>query len=191
MSVQPTGAAASSVPRWQAVIAALSLALLSVVVLFPLGATLLAFWGGVLGVASAWSLDAVGVRGQPALEGAVAVAVALLGSAAAIALAGAVGSGIRKLGVGREAATNAYGRPPISAPTPPKRWSSQLFDHPWLALGGMALFVDGCVVPFQASRAIQMSPEVLGGFITGQWPWASVLGWRLAPSRTMRLPLAG
>ncbi len=46
---------------------------------------------------------------------------------------------------------------------------------------------------FQLERLSPMarSPEANGIEVTGQWPWASVLGWRLAPSRAMRLPLAG
>jgi len=46
---------------------------------------------------------------------------------------------------------------------------------------------------FQLERLSPMarSPEAHGIAVTGQWPWASVLGWRLASSRAMRLPLAG
>lgn len=45
---------------------------------------------------------------------------------------------------------------------------------------------------FQLERLSPMarSPEAHGIEVTGQWPWASVLGWRLASSRAMRLPLA-
>lgn len=35
------------------------------------------------------------------------------------------------------------------------------------------------------------SPQAHGIEVIGEWPWASVLGWRLASSRAMRLPLAG
>lgn len=46
---------------------------------------------------------------------------------------------------------------------------------------------------FQLERLSPMarSPEAHGIEVTRQWPWASVLGWRLAPSRPMRLPFAG
>ena len=46
---------------------------------------------------------------------------------------------------------------------------------------------------FQLERLSPMarSPEANGIEVTGQWPWASVLGWQVAPSRAMRLPLAG
>lgn len=45
---------------------------------------------------------------------------------------------------------------------------------------------------FQLERLSPMarSPAANGIEVTGQWPWASVLGWRLAPS-ALRLPLAG
>lgn len=46
---------------------------------------------------------------------------------------------------------------------------------------------------FQLERLSPMarSPETHGIEVTGQWPWATVLGWRVAPSRAVRLPLAG
>lgn len=165
MNVQKAGTPSSSVPRWQATIAALSLVLLSVVVIFPLGGTLLALWGGVLAVASAWSLDAIGARDTHVVQGAVGMAVGLLGFAASVTLVGAAASGIRKLGVGRKTGAQAYGVPAVSTPNQPTSWWSKMLEHPWLSLGGFALFIDGCVVPFQASHVIGLPPEVLGGFI--------------------------
>ncbi len=168
MNGQNTGAAASNTPRWQASIAALSMALLSFVVLFPVAVTGLALWGGVLGIASAWSLNAVGARDTHVLEQSVAIAVALLGSAGGIAFVGATASGITKLDVWKKSRMGAQAqqRVVISPSNPGKKsWSSTLLGHPWLSLGGIALFVDGCVVPFHASRAIHLPPEVLGGFI--------------------------
>lgn len=46
---------------------------------------------------------------------------------------------------------------------------------------------------FQLERLSPMarSPQAHGIEVTGQWPWASVLGWRLARSQATRLPLAG
>ncbi|MDC3956926.1 sigma-70 family RNA polymerase sigma factor [Polyangium jinanense] len=171
MNTPQATAPTSSTPRWQAALAAVSLALLSVLVLLPLAVTLLALWAGVLGLASAWALDAIGARETHVVEGAVVIAASLLGLTGLVALIGAIVSVVRKLGSRgappRPAAPPPVGYyvPPIPPPKARSSWYRELFRHPWLSLGGVALFVDGCVVPFQASRVIRMPPVLLGGFI--------------------------
>lgn len=166
----PPAAPSTPVPQWQTVLAGLSLAMLSVVVLSPIATTVLSFWALVLGVASAWTLEVIGARPDPVLRESVEVAIALLGMTGLVALTGAAVAGVKKLGSrngsNRAApAPSIYYSPPI--PTTPKRPSAaqQLVRHPWLSFGGLVLFVDGCVVPAHASRAVRFPPAILGGFV--------------------------
>lgn len=145
--------------------AALSLVLLTTVVLLPMAMLALGVWGLVLGVASAWSLDVVGVRGTSALKDAVAIAVALFGVAGAITVVEATIAGILKLDGWRKSRMAGQARVVVTPPKRPTSWKSFPFEHPWFSLGGVALLVDGCVAPFHASKAIHLPPELLGGFI--------------------------
>jgi len=167
MNGQPTGGPSSGTPRWQASIAALSLVLLTSVVLLPMALLALGAWGVVLGVARAWSLDVVGVRGASALKESVAIAVALFGVAAVITMVEAMLSGIMKLGEWRKSRMGNQAQPRVVIPPSSRStsWRSFLYEHPWFSLGAVALLVDGCVAPFHASHAIHLPPELLGGFI--------------------------
>lgn len=166
MNGQPAAGASPSTPRWQAGIAALSLTLLTTVVLLPMALLALGVWGLVLGVASAWSLDAVGVRGA-SLKEAVAVAVALFAVAGVVSMVEAGIAGFIRLDAWRKAKWGKPGQPRVafSPPKGPTNWRSVWYDHPWFSLAGVALLVDGCVAPFHASKAIHLPPELLGGFI--------------------------
>lgn len=167
MNGQQAGGTSASTPRWQASIAALSLVLLTAVVLLPMALLALGVWGLVLGVASAWSLDVVGVRGSSALKDAGGIAVALMGVAAVITMVEATVNGFVKLEGWRKSRMSGHAQPRVVIPTPKgsTSWRAFLYEHPWFSLGGVALLVDGCVAPFHASKAIHLPPEILGGFI--------------------------
>jgi len=166
MNEQPAAGPSTNTPRWQAGIAALSLILLTTVVLLPMALLALGVWGLVLGVASAWSLDAVGVRGA-SLKEAVAVAVVLFAAAGLVTMVEATIAGLMKLDAWRQSKWGKPGQPRVafSPPKGPTNWRSVWYDHPWFSLAGVALLVDGCVAPFHASKAIHLPPELLGGFI--------------------------
>lgn len=146
--------------------AAMSLVLMTTVVLLPMAMLALGVWGLVLGVASAWSLEVVGVRGAAALAEAAAIAIALFGAAAVLTLTKATIAGFVKLDEWRK---SRKGNPvPPRVVVPPNRnssWRSFWYEHPWFSLAGLALLMDGCVAPFQASKAIHLPPEIFGGFI--------------------------
>lgn len=167
MNGQPAGGPSTNTPRWQAMMAALSLVLLTTLVLLPMALMALGVWGLVLGIASAWSLDVVGVKAASSLKDAVAIAVALFGVAGAITVVEATVAGVLKIDGWRKSrmANNLQQRVAFTPPKRPTSWKSFPFEHPWFSLGAMALIVDGCVAPFHASNAIHLPPELLGGFI--------------------------
>ena len=167
MNGQPAGRPSVTTPRWQAAMAALSLVLLTAVVLLPMALLALGVWGLVLGVASAWSLDVVGVKSSSAMKEAVGIAGALFGLAAVITMVEAMLSGIMKLDAWRKSRMPGHAQPRVVIPPTngAASWRSFLYEHPWFSLAGVALLVDGCVAPFHASKAIHLPPELLGGFI--------------------------
>lgn len=167
MNGQSAAGPSTSTPRWQAVMAALSLLSLTTLVLLPMAFLALGVWGLVLGVASAWSLDVVGVKGTSALKDAVAIAVALFGVAGAITAVEATVAGILKIDGWRKSRMthNPQQRVAFHPPKRPTSWKSFLFEHPWYSLGAVSLIFDGCVAPFHASHAIHLPPALLGGFI--------------------------
>jgi RNA polymerase sigma factor (sigma-70 family) len=167
-------APSAPVPRWQTALAALSLALLSVVVILPIAAFLLLVWALIVAVASGWTLQAIGVDQSYLVQDAVVLAIALLGATGLVALVSAV---VSRLPPPRPRVPPPYSpypgfpRPPPGYPAPPPttptrtslaRWS---FRHPWLALGAFTFLVDGSLVPLQASHAIAVPKVLLGGTV--------------------------
>lgn len=151
--------------RWQKALAVSSLATLSLLVILPAVVLLLLLWGAVLALAAAGPLDAIGALDRRAFEGAVALAALSLGLTGLAAL---IGKGLARLPARTPAVplTPASGAAPASA-------ASQLavpwvLRRPWLTAAGAIVVVEGCGLPLDLSRAVDVPAEVLGaGIIAG------------------------
>jgi RNA polymerase sigma factor (sigma-70 family) len=166
--------AASSVPRWQAALAGVSLSVLSVVVILPVAASILMLWALVLAVAGGGALDAIGaLRDRTAMADAGAITVTLLGMTGCVAAVGSISSRLGGATTRSPAAPGIAAPPPgmpIPGHAPPTPFARTMrarwyLRHPWLALGLFAFSVDGSLVPLQASHAIALPRPLLASQI--------------------------
>jgi hypothetical protein len=141
---------------WQSALAALSLALASIFVAFPIGASVLLIWAAVLALAEACTLKALGALDAASAIYGVVLSAILLGGAGVISAVGGLGALVNRW----------RARPPQGAP--PKPGSSWMFRHPWLSLFAVALLIDGGMAPLEAAHVISLpGPVIAAGVVTG------------------------
>lgn len=169
--MQPPGSPAAAPPRpstrWQKALAASSLATLSLLVILPAVFLLLLLWGAVLALAAAGPLDAIGALHRRAFEGAVALAALSLGLTGLAAL---IGKGLARLPARRRtpAPPPAPGAVPFPAPAPSRLTVPWVLRRPWLTATGAIVIIEGCGLPLDLSRAVDVPAEVLGaGILAG------------------------
>lgn len=141
---------------WQSTLAALSLALASIVVAFPIGASALLVWAAVLALAGAGTLKALGALDPASVLYGVALSAFLLGSAGVVSAVNGLGALM----------TRRQPRPPQGLP--PKPGSSWMLRHPWLSLFAIALLIDGGMAPLEAAHVMSLPGAVIAaGIVTG------------------------
>ena len=142
--------------RWQSALAALSLAVASIVVALPIGASALLLWAAVLALAGAGTLKALGALDPASVLYGVALSAFLLGSAGVVSAVNGLGALM----------TRRRPRPPQGLP--PKPGSSWMLRHPWLSLFAFALLIDGGMAPLEAAHVISLpGPVIAAGIVTG------------------------
>ena len=147
---------ASPSTRWQSALAALSLAVASIVVAFPIGASALLLWAAVLALAGAGTLKALGALDPASVLYGVALSAFLLGSAGVVSAVNGLGALM----------TRRQPRPPQGLPSKPG--SSWMLRHPWLSLFAIALLIDGGMAPLEAAHVMSLPGAVIAaGIVTG------------------------
>lgn len=158
MSLNKPAAPPPSPPSrgWQSALAALSLAVASIFVAFPIGASALLLWAAVLALAGAGTLKVLGALDPGSVLYGVALSAFLLGSAGVVSAVNGLGALM----------TRRQPRPPQGLP--PKPGSSWVLRHPWFSLFAIALLIDGGMAPLEAAHVISFPGAVIAaGVVTG------------------------
>jgi RNA polymerase sigma factor (sigma-70 family) len=143
-------------PGWQSALAALSLAVASIFVAFPIGASALLVWAAVLALAGAGTLKALGALDPASVLYGVLLSAILLTGAGVISVGGELGALVNR----------RRPRPPQGLP--PKPGSSWMLRHPWLSIFAFALLIDAGAAPLEAAHVISLPGAVIAaGVVTG------------------------
>lgn len=143
-------------PRWQSTLTAVALAVLSILVAFPIAVSVLLVLAAVLTIAGAGTLTALGALEMSSLVYGALITAILLGAAVIISAGRALGSLLRLL------------RTRVPGGLPPKPGSSWILRHPWWAAFTVAFFIDGCVAPLEAAHFVSLPGAVVAaGVLTG------------------------
>ncbi|WP_437629648.1 hypothetical protein [Sorangium sp. So ce854] len=147
----PSASAASS--HWQAALAAIALAALSLLIAAPIALLLLALWAAVLLVASAGLLEATGGMDLRAFDAVGALTGAGIAFASGMAFAGKlVESGRRR--------SSAVAR----APAPCAPW---ILRHPFVSLACAVLIVDLILLPLAYAGVVEAPSAIRGAGVLG------------------------
>ncbi|WP_437825962.1 hypothetical protein [Sorangium sp. So ce1153] len=157
----PSSAAPASSPSvsssvsndWQAVLAAIALAILSFLIAAPAALLLLILWAAVLAIASAGLLDATGGIDRGALD----AAVDLTGTAIAFTSGMAFAGKLVEIGQRRSSAVAR-----ALAPRPP--W---LFRRPFLGFGCALLVVDLVLMPLAYAGVVEVPSAIRCACVLG------------------------
>lgn len=143
-------------PRQHVILAAISLAIISMVVVGPIVLALLLVWGAALALASAGTLNWVGALDDRSVQDAAVVVSVLLSSATLLAVVEKADARLRRPRPGTPA-TSAH---PSRLP-----WIAR---HPWLYTAALALIIDCGLVPLDGAHVIDLPSTVLAvGVLTG------------------------
>lgn len=143
-------------PRRHVIFAAISVAILSILVVGPIALAMLLVWAAALALAGAGTLNWIGALDERILQDAAVITAVLLGSTVLLATA--------------EKLDARFGRQTPGVPTTSARPSRLpwVARHPWLSVAALALFIDGCLVPLDGARVIDLPATVLAaGVLTG------------------------
>ncbi|WP_437573273.1 hypothetical protein [Sorangium sp. So ce887] len=152
-SVSSSSASSSVSSHWQAVLAAIALAVLSFLIAAPVTLLLLVLWAAVVAVAGAGLLDATGGMDPRAVDAAIDLTHVTLAFTSGMAFAGK----LVEIWLRRSSAV-------ARAWLPRAPW---LFRHPFVGLGCVLLSVDLVLLPLAYAGVITAPSPIRGAGVIG------------------------